>query len=647
MFGDDMEAVTGQSARQKKRNACLRIYQLDKLSNKEFKELEKQKLPIQKVITQREAFYIGVKNGNVFIVGSDALGTAYGILELSRMAGVSPWIWWGDVKPERKEYLLLDEKFESLQSPTIPKRGISIDYERWSLGVWASRCMERHLPKGIIGPRTYSQIFRLMLRLKANTLWPAYHEGEKDFFHVKGNKEVADSFGIHVENVRRKEAHFNGTFHYQSLQHLGWPHDQLWLTTLSPGQESLDLRSAYESDLRQQWIVSIHDPKVSAYALSMFMDMAWNLASVTPETIDRHLEQWLSQQFGRHVAQKLSPVMRQYYHLTSLRMPEHMGWNLSEAEGHPLPKSKTEVGNTDFNPAAFGNELERYLVAYQSLRQRSEEIAKQVSPELQDAYFAAVYYPISVSAAMAEKQLQAQEARTIPREGQFLHDEEAMTAGANSVKAYREILRLTQYYNDSLAGGKWQGLMNAQPRNLPVFAEPLLPGQLTNEMIDQYADPSYRYSPINQQAYGVVARNAIDFSSTNVKVAPINTLGHSGKAIPLPSGTRLRYDFFAPKEGTYRLSLAFIPTLFMTNNSLRFQVKLDQDDPKTLTLQLSPGSQEQAESLLRGQTIKTISLKLSKGKHTLVLQTVDNHLVFDQWMLDSNPERPFYVFPVY
>lgn len=647
MFSDDMEAVTGQPARHKKRNASLKIYQLDKLTNKEFKELNKLKLPLQRVITLREAFYIAVKSGSVVVVGSDALGTAYGILELSHMAGVSPWAWWGDVKPERKEYLLLDENFESLQSPAIPKRGISIDYERWSLGEWATRCMEKHLPEGTIGPRTYSQIFRLMLRLKANTLWPAYHEGEKDFFHVKGNKEVADSFGIHVENVRRKETSGNGTFHYRSLQHLGWPHDQLWLTTLSPGQESLDLRAAYESDLRQQWMVSIHDPKVSAYALSLFMDMAWNPANITPETIESHLERWLSQQFGRHIAQKLVPVMRQYYHLTSLRKPEYMGWNLSEADGHPLPEDKTEIRNTDFNPAAFGNELERYLVAYQALRQQSEEIAKEVSPELQDAYFAVVSYPIGVAAAMAEKQLQAQEARTIPREGQFLRDEEALTAAANSVKAYREILRLTQYYNVHLAGGKWQGLMNAQPRNLPVFAKPFLPGQLTSEMIDQYADPSYQYSPINQQAYGVVARNAVDFSSTNVKVAPIKTLGHSGKAVPLPGGTRLRYDFFAPKEGVYRLTLAFIPTQFVTNKSLRFQVKLDQDDPETLTLQLSPDSRELAESLLRGQAVKTLSVKLTKGKHTLVLQTIDSHLVFDQWMLDSNPERPFYVFPVY
>lgn len=413
MFSNDMEAVTGQPARHKKRNASLKIYQLDKLTNKEFKELNKLKLPLQRVITLREAFYIAVKSGSVVVVGSDALGTAYGILELSHMAGVSPWAWWGDVKPERKEYLLLDEKFESLQSPAIPKRGISIDHERWSLGEWATRRMEKHLPKGTIGPRTYSQIFRLMLRLKANTLWPAYHEGEKDFFHVKGNKEVADSFGIHVENVRRKETSGNGTFHYRSLQRLGWPHDQLWLTTLSPGQESLDLRAAYESDLRQQWMVSIHDPKVSAYALSLFMDMAWNPANITPETIESHLERWLSQQFGRHIAQKLVPVMRQYYHLTSLRKPEYMGWNLSEADGHPLPEDKTEIRNTDFNPAAFGNELERYLVAYQALRQQSEEIAKEVSPELQDAYFAVVSYPIGVAAAMAEKQLQAQEARTI------------------------------------------------------------------------------------------------------------------------------------------------------------------------------------------------------------------------------------------
>lgn len=50
-----------------------------------------------------EAFFIKVlKNGKLLVAGSDKRGTAYGILELSRMLGVSPWEWWADATPEKK-----------------------------------------------------------------------------------------------------------------------------------------------------------------------------------------------------------------------------------------------------------------------------------------------------------------------------------------------------------------------------------------------------------------------------------------------------------------------------------------------------------------------------------------------------------------
>ncbi|MBQ2180229.1 MAG: hypothetical protein II450_07495, partial [Prevotella sp.] len=52
-----------------------------------------------------DGFRIYVKGGQIIIEGSNGRGMAYGLLELSRMAGVSPWIWWGDIVPERKERL--------------------------------------------------------------------------------------------------------------------------------------------------------------------------------------------------------------------------------------------------------------------------------------------------------------------------------------------------------------------------------------------------------------------------------------------------------------------------------------------------------------------------------------------------------------
>ena len=48
-----------------------------------------------------EHFDISVsRQGRLHVKGSDPRGTAYGILELSRLIGISPWVWWADVPPE-------------------------------------------------------------------------------------------------------------------------------------------------------------------------------------------------------------------------------------------------------------------------------------------------------------------------------------------------------------------------------------------------------------------------------------------------------------------------------------------------------------------------------------------------------------------
>ena len=222
MFSSDMKAVTGKSAH--KGTGKIEIYQLDMLTNKEFKALSAYKLPIEKIIAKPDAFWMGTRRGKVVIVGSNGRGTAYGILELSRKAGVSPWIDWGDVTPLRKNYLALDDKFEILQRPSVDYRGVFINDEDWSSRVWDKQLVDRHSKTGVIGPRYYHRLFQLLLRLRANTLWPAMHEGTKGFFQVKGNREVADSFDIVVGSSHCEPLLRNNVAEWDSktMGHYNW-----------------------------------------------------------------------------------------------------------------------------------------------------------------------------------------------------------------------------------------------------------------------------------------------------------------------------------------------------------------------------------------------------------------------------------------
>lgn len=135
----------------------------------------------------------GVSMGLV-IAGSDRRGTAFGIFELSEAIGVSPWYWWADVTPRHRESLFVASGTRRAGPPSVQYRGIFINDEDLGLQPWAAKTFDPEL--GDIGPKTYARVFELLLRLKANTLWPAMHNCTKAFNIYKENKRVADDYAI-------------------------------------------------------------------------------------------------------------------------------------------------------------------------------------------------------------------------------------------------------------------------------------------------------------------------------------------------------------------------------------------------------------------------------------------------------------------
>lgn len=143
-----------------------------------------------------QGFTVAVRDGRVFVTGNDAQGTAYGILELSRMLGVSPWKWWADSRPARRDSWTMARDTSFSQAPAVEWRGIFINDEDNGLCPWAWQTHDPAGVKGRIGPKTHERIFQLMLRLRANVFWPAMHNCSRPFFTIDGNREMADKYGI-------------------------------------------------------------------------------------------------------------------------------------------------------------------------------------------------------------------------------------------------------------------------------------------------------------------------------------------------------------------------------------------------------------------------------------------------------------------
>ena len=147
---------------------------------------------------KKQAFRVSVYEGRIYVTGSDPHGLAYGVLEISRLLGVSPWEWWADVTPHRRASFELPANFVTIQSPSVEYRGIFINDEDWGMMPWSSQNYEPEGGKGVIGPKTHARIFELMLRLRANLFWPAMHECTQPFFLTKGNREMAAKYGIYI-----------------------------------------------------------------------------------------------------------------------------------------------------------------------------------------------------------------------------------------------------------------------------------------------------------------------------------------------------------------------------------------------------------------------------------------------------------------
>ena len=169
LFEDDMKALTGRRCHTSGQGEVA-VYQLDMVSNKELKTLEMAHVPLLKFITRTDAFWIGVRGEQIIIVGSNGRGAAYGLLELSRMSGISPWKWWGDIVPRQRQRLEIDEHLDKIEAPSVEYRGINIDDTQWSSAPWARTYLGEQSVDGRLGPAYYHKLFELMLRLRANTI---------------------------------------------------------------------------------------------------------------------------------------------------------------------------------------------------------------------------------------------------------------------------------------------------------------------------------------------------------------------------------------------------------------------------------------------------------------------------------------------
>ena len=699
------------------------------------------KSPLLKVVSadvsalagKKQAFLLQVlPDGKLLVAGSDSHGTAYGIMELSRLIGVSPWEWWADVTPEKKISFVLPAEYQTLQSPSVEYRGIFINDEDWGLMPWSSQTYEPSDIKGHIGPKTNARIFELLLRLRANTYWPAMHECTLPFFLTEGNRKVAEEYGIfigssHCEPMvcsaagewrrrgqgdydyvnnsasvykfwedRVKEVAQQGNIYtlgmrgvhdgqmqgaktvaeqkavlervlkdqrgllqkyvnkdvtaipqafipykevldiynaglqvpddvtliwcddnygyirhfptaeerarkggngiYYHVSYWGRPHDYLWLGTFSPYLLHQQMKLAYDRGIQKMWVLNVGDIKPAEYQIELFLDMAWNIDEVNEIGVTAHLKSWLGREFGNNCAEELLPAMEAHYQLSYIRKPEFMG-NTREEERDPKYKVIKDLPWSE-------QTISERLRSYTALSDVVERMESNIPADRQDAYFQLVKYPVQAAAQMNRKILTAQLAR------------HSKADWKQSDAAFDSIASLTQQYN-SLQNGKWNRMMDFQPRKLPVFKR---------------VEHTTATEPMVTDRKILCKWNAME--CTYGKPVPYEGLGYERKAAGIRKGSSLTFAFDDYGKDSVEVEIRLLPSHPLDEKQLRFAISVDEAVPQTVSYETKGRSEEWKENVLRNQAIRKVTLPINKqASHKLVITALDEGVVLDQVIL--------------
>ena len=682
---------------------------------------------------KKQVFLLQVlPDGKLLVAGSDSHGTAYGIMELSRLIGVSPWEWWADVTPEKKTSFVLSAEYQTLQSPSVEYRGIFINDEDWGLMPWSSQTYEPSDIKGHIGPKTNARIFELLLRLRANTYWPAMHECTLPFFLTEGNRKVAEEYGIFIgsshcepmvcsaagewrrrgqgdydyvnnsasvykfwedrvkevaqqgniytlgmrgvhdgqmqgaKTVAEQKAvlervlkdqrgllqkyvnkdvtaipqafipykevldiynaglqvpddvtliwcddnygyirHFptaeerarkGGNCIYYHVSYWGRPHDYLWLGTFSPYLLHQQMKLAYDRGIQKMWVLNVGDIKPAEYQIELFLDMAWNIDEVNEIGVTAHLKSWLGREFGSNCAEELLPAMEAHYQLSYIRKPEFMG-NTREEERDPKYKV---IKDLPWSEQTISERLRSYTV----LSDVVERMESNIPADRQDAYFQLVKYPVQAAAQMNRKILTAQLAR------------HSKADWKQSDTAFDSIASLTQQYN-SLQNGKWNRMMDFQPRKLPVFKR---------------VEHTTATEPMVTDRKMLCKWNAME--CTYGKPVPYEGLGYERKAAGICKGSSLTFAFDDYGKDSVEVEIRLLPSHPLDEKQLRFAISVDEAVPQTVSYETKGRSEEWKENVLRNQAIRKVTLPINKqASHKLVITALDEGVVLDQVIL--------------
>jgi hypothetical protein len=254
-------------------------------------------------------------------------------------------------------------------------------------------------------------------------------------------------------NVRRlptaeERGRSGGAGIYYHFDYVGDPRNYKWLNTVPITKiwEQMNLAHQYGAD--RVWIVNVGDLKPMEFPMEFFLTLAWQPAKWPKDRLAEYGRLWAQREFGPRFASQAADVVSKYTKYNGRRKPELL------------------------EPATYSlvhyQEADRVLADWKAIVDEAESVYGQLPAEYRDAFYELVLHPAKACAIVNLLYVTTARNRLYAQQGR---------AGANALAAkaralFREDARLSDYFNHTLARGKWSHMMDQTHIGYTYWQEP-------------------------------------------------------------------------------------------------------------------------------------------------------------------------------
>jgi hypothetical protein len=451
---------------------------------------------------------------------------------------------------------------------------------------------------------------------------------------------------------------------YYHFDYVGGPRNYKWINTVPLPKIREQMNLAWHYGATNLWIVNVGDIKPEEVPLEFFLTMAWNPEAMTKDGLNDYLCRWAKREFGEKHAADIADIVAKYAKYNGRRKPELL-----------------EPGT--FSLDNYG-EADRVLAEWQDIAKRAEKIYAKIPKESRDAFYQSVLYPTKASAVVNELYIvvaknRAYAKRNDPRANGFAERARALFA---------EDQAMSDYYNNTLAGGKWKHMMDQtrigytswqQPNKnvMPEVVEVAV-GTGTRSSSSARPDSSLRKrtelefrAPKSWRGFmerdGYVSIEAEHFMrKTDTATARWEVLPDHGNTlsamtifpvtapsiIPPDNSPSLEYQMWLTSTGAAEVTTILSPALnFDPARPVRIAVSFDDEAPQIITVvpkgyTAGDGNRDWEESVKDNvRKVKSKHTLITAGAHTLKVWMVDPAVAVQKIVVNCGGLKPSYLGP--